>query len=476
VPLTDLNRVTEAIMFVLRTRVAEVLAGSGALTINTTAAPPDDVAEPESDNVLSFFLFHIMEDPYFKNAPPPTKGANAPEVAQAPMGLNLFYVMTAHHGAATTANDNFLRQQLIFGGALKVLHDFPAITQNTVVGPTNTNVFEFAGIDPGNVIEIIYRPLTPEDSISFWSSEQEMVTRLSAYYEVRVIFLRPEPPRLASAGIVLNLGAYVFTDGSPQLSRSVSRIGFVLPVAIGTLPAPIELSPARVALLNQDGAPLVPPLPASALDNNVLDLEGVGLARDETTLLLSSTRWVAAGNPSGTLAVTRADNADWYADGITADRLVRLRVRPQLDVGATSFDVLPGTYAARLRVSRIIDPPGPALARSLDTVSNAIGLLITPQIHELSALPPGPDASLTIVGDYLLDDGVTVELFIAGVAFTLVTTAPVAGEFRIVAPGGTEIELVLTSALDAALVVSNPLPLRLVVNGVDAPPAWLERA
>ncbi len=472
-PLSDLNRVTDAIMFVLRTRVAEVLAGSGALAINTTAAPPDDVGEESSDNVLSFFLYHVMEDPHFKNAPPPTRGARPPEVAQASMALDLFYVLTAHHTIATTANENVLRQQLIFGGALKVLHDFPVITQNTVVG--GINVFEFAGIDPDNVIELVYRPLTPEDSIDFWSSEQQMVTRLSAYYEVRVVFLRPEPPRLASAGIVLNLGAYVFTDGSPQIVRSIARIGFVLPAAAGTLPGPVELTPARVALLNQDGAPLVPPLPAIAVDNNVLDLEGTGLARDETTLLLTSPRWVAAGNPDGTLAVERADNPDWYDGGTTTDRRVRVRVRPALSIGAVVVDVLPGIYAARLRVARMIEPVGAAPPRSIATMSNATGVLVTPQIHELPALPPGPNASLTIIGDYLLDDGVAVELFVAGVAFVQVAVAPAAGEFRI-AVGGTEIELVLPMELDAALVANAPLPLRLVVNGADAPPAWLERA
>jgi hypothetical protein len=468
-PLGDLSKVTSAVMLTLKNRVQEL---TGIATVNPTAAPPDEVSEVSNDNVLSLFLYHTMEDPHFKNAAPPSKGTNVPEVAQAPMGLDLYYVLTAHHTTALDPSENVLREQLLFGAALKTLHDIPVITQHTVVG--GTVIFDAVDIEPGNVIQIVYRPLTPEDSINFWSSEQDKVTRLSAYYEVRVAFLRPEPPRLAAAGIVLNLGAYVFTDGTPQITRSASHIGFVLPTVAGTLSDPVELSPARVALLLQDDTPTVPPLPAIALGNNVLELHGAGLSRDKTTLLLTSTRWVTATNPSGTLAIVPADNATWYAGGTIADRLVRVRVRPEITVGVDTFDVFPGNYSATLRVSRTIDPPGPALARDLDTLSNTVGFTVTPQILEVP-LVPTKDGSLTIVGDYLLATGIVVELFIAGVAFVSTGGVPADGQFRIVSPGGSVVEFRLNDALDGQLGPNTPLPLRLVVNGADAPPAWVER-
>lgn len=467
--LVDLSSVTEAIMFVLRTRVPEIL---GIATVNTSAAPPDDVGD-NSDNVLSLFLYHAKEDAYFRNAPPAHKGTGVPQVAQAPLALDLFFVLTAHHALGTSSNENTLREQLLFGGALKALHDFPVINEHTVVG--GQNVFTEALIDPGNVIEIIYRPVPPEETVSFWSAEQTTVTRLSAYYEVRVVFLRPEPPALAAAGLVLNLGTYVFTDGSPQIARGVSRVGFELPTGQGSLEEPIELSPARVALLTQDDSPLVPLLPTIAEDNNQLDLEGSGLARDETSLHLSSTRWVEPGNPTGTIVVSRDDNPYWYTGGTTAEHLTRVRVRPQVDVDAVTLDVLPGSYSARVAVSRTIELLDPVTTRTLEQLSNAVGITVTPQVHEVPVIPNAVQTgSLTIVGDYLLHADVEVRLFIGGVAFVATTNAPTAGEFQLVA-GGTQVQFVLTTELDAALASTNPLPLRLVVNGADAPPAWIQR-
>ncbi|MCX4247470.1 DUF4255 domain-containing protein [Paraliomyxa miuraensis] len=469
-PLLELSLVTEAIMFVLQTRVPEIL---GILEANPTSAPPDDVSEETTDNVLSLFLYHVKEDPHFRNAPPMSGGIGVPEVAQAPMGLNLYFVLTAHHKGGTSPNENTLREQLLFGGALKALHDVPVINEHTVVG--GTNVFEHVNIDPGNVIEIIYRPLPPEDSISFWSSEQNSVTRLSAYYEVRTIFLRPEPPALAAAGLVLSLGTYVFTDGSPQLTRGVSRIGFALPANVGSLDRAIELSPARVALLTQDDSALIPALPSIADGNNRLDLEGTGLARDGTTLHLSSARWVEPGNPTGTIVVSRDDNPYWYAGGITAQHLVRVRVRPQVDVDAVTLDVLPGSYTARVTVSRTVTLSDPGSTRTLEMLSNAVGLTVTPQIHEVPSISDmDQSGSLTIVGDYLLHADVEVLLFIGGVAFVESSGAPAAGEFQIDA-GGSLVQFELTPELDAALTPNSPLPLRLLVNGADAPPAWIER-
>ena len=481
-PLADLSQVTRAVLEVLRLRVPQILppppapppGAPPAAThppVNVTAAPPDDALEDASGNLISFFLYHALEDPYFKNAPPESGGRGAPEVAQAPLALTLYYVLTVHHQLATDASEQALQQQRIFGAALKTLHDIPVITHSTVV--EGVNIFDFAMIGGDNVIEIIYRPLTPEDSIAFWTAEQERVTRLSAYYELRVLFLEAERPRMAAAGLVLNLGAYAFADGSPQLGHSVSRIGFVLPAAVGVLEAPIEVSPARVALLSQDDI-LPPPFPAIAVSNNALELEGANLVRNETSLELASPLWVSASNPGGSVVIAAAENAAWYAGGVVAPHLIRVRVRPEIHVGATTFQVLPGSYTARVRGTRLLDPPGPAPERARAVRSNAIGFTITPQILEVAEVPGQARVfRVTIVGDYLLSPQVVVELIVGGVAFAP-ESPPADGGFRIVAPDGDRLELQLTPELDALLGPSSPLPLRLVVNGAEAPPAWIQ--
>ena len=101
--LKDLGNVTRALMELLGAGVPPII---GAPSINTSAAAPGSVTTPE--NVLSVYLFHMMEDPYYKNAPGalgvgasptllPNGAAPVPPVAAAPLALNLFYVVTAHH-------------------------------------------------------------------------------------------------------------------------------------------------------------------------------------------------------------------------------------------------------------------------------------------------------------------------------------------------------------------------------------------
>src|SRR4029077_17820728 len=55
---------------------------------------PDRI-DPGLQNRLSLHLYHITEDPYYKNAA--GQGNDPPNVAKAPMSMCLFYILTAHH-------------------------------------------------------------------------------------------------------------------------------------------------------------------------------------------------------------------------------------------------------------------------------------------------------------------------------------------------------------------------------------------
>ena len=120
------------------------------------------------------------------------------------MSLILFYILTTHH-EVDSVFDSVVQQRLM-GYALKTFHDFSTITDRSEINGTPLLNIDLHGRD--NALEISLRPLTPEELISFWSAEDRMTTRLSAYYEVRYALLEPELPRRLP-GIVLRLGNFI---------------------------------------------------------------------------------------------------------------------------------------------------------------------------------------------------------------------------------------------------------------------------
>src|SRR5262249_20962318 len=138
-----------------------------------------------------------------------------------------------------------LTQQKLMGFALKTFHDFPVITDRTRVNGTEILDPDLRGSD--NTLQVILRPVTPEDALDYWNSQETRTTRLSAYYEVRVVMLEPQEPR-TMPGIVLSLGTFLLQLGSPHLERSQSRVRFRIPQKNGGTVHEVEASPARVTL------------------------------------------------------------------------------------------------------------------------------------------------------------------------------------------------------------------------------------
>lgn len=105
--LTDISRVTTAIATLIR----QVLARDNFPDdFDVSAAPPEDDTNP-TPNVISLYLFHIIEDPHHKNLPP-----RRPIIAESPvqfteMGLVLNYVVTARNTSATGGGDRALIEQ-----------------------------------------------------------------------------------------------------------------------------------------------------------------------------------------------------------------------------------------------------------------------------------------------------------------------------------------------------------------------------
>ena len=446
----DLSSVTQSLMTLLQENINRRL--EPGLGVSVTPQAPDSLSG--QTNRISLYLYHSAEEPSFKNAP--VQGSGRHQVASTPLALCLYYILTAHHDASTPETDT-LQQQKIFGYALKTLHDFPLVDERTEVAPLVPVLHpNLRGRD--NRLEIIHRPVTPEEALAFWSSE-ENTTRLSAYYEVRVVLLDPEPLRFLP-GIVLSLGAYPIPRGAPHLERSGSVLAFDLPARASGLSRRLSLSPARVAALA--GGPSDAPF-------NRVELRGEHLQGRRASLWLRHSLWARRSPPLDRMEASA--DPTWNVE-IASDR-VRFEVQPTLASTSGSLPVLPGIYSAYVRVVH----EERALLNSVEEIaasSNEIVFAIAPRI--LSHDPPdlaNARITLRLAPSFALDApelDEAVQLSVMGRAYRRVPSfgggAADAGSFVVASHS-------LTFQSDAPLL-SGDLAIRLMVSGVDARPFWVE--
>ncbi len=426
-PLADLSLVTSSLRTLMDLNMRRLMGGvpPGAISISTL--PPEKVGAAQ--NTLNLHLYHIAEDRYYKNMPGP--GNDARNIARAPMALALFYILTAHH--EQNPDIDALTQQRLMGLALKTMHDYPIVGDRLMIdagagaGPQAVLHPALQGDD--NPLQIILRPLTPEDTLAFWSTDDQQTARLSAYYEVRVVMLTPEAPE-RFPGIVLSIGEYVRALGAATLTGSRSTVHFTIPAAIGGGAQAVTVEPARVQLN-----------PGSAPPN------------DSVTLLGSK-----------------------WALSLAADR-IDFRAQPNLafiDGGVPRIvDVLPGIYAASVRTvigDRVF--AGERMTSGVE--SNQIAFAIGPCIAGHG--PPDPVTRrirIDIVAAFDLSlPALGVELVVQGDAY--VRLAAFTGN-----PAIDDGAFVVDPAGLVLQPLFNPLvpgfhAVRLIVNGAEAQPFWIE--
>lgn len=466
--LQNLFKVTKTLTDLLAQNITTNI-DQGAL-LSVTAVPPDKV-DPKS-NTLSLHLYHIAEDAHYKNALGP--GTDVPNVAKTPMALRLFYILTAHHETDPPSSFDAETQQKLMGYALKTFHDFPMITSSTRINGATILDPDFDG-DP---IQIVLRPVTPEDALSFWNSEQSQTARLSAYYEVRVVMLEPDPPK-TMPGIVLNLGTFLFQLGAPHLDRSQSRMRFRIPQKNGGTIQEIEAVPGRVTLDSSANPP--------AAYNRLL-LFGTNLTKGTSrSLVLRNSIWADLAAPAGPVkeaAIDLAENPAWSVvfqpDRITVSLAPVLRhVKP--DATTVDLPVLPGVYAAIVRSvadEKVINNELKRIGQS----SNEVSFAVAPRIagHE----PPDADGNIQInLGsefdplDPNLPDG-AIQVIVAGQVYTRPQPPDQ------VDPPEHEKEFFVTNTpsnlirikphFPVAVTQSEAHPLLVIVNGAESAPFWIE--
>src|SRR5258707_15649928 len=111
--LLDIALVTETLMNLLRMQIATSPEFPKVAPLDVQAVPPDRLT---GDHSIGLYLYHITEDAQYKNLAGP--GQDIPPVRFTPMGVNLYYQLTAHSDlpVASTATQN---EQTMVGLAIK---------------------------------------------------------------------------------------------------------------------------------------------------------------------------------------------------------------------------------------------------------------------------------------------------------------------------------------------------------------------
>lgn len=467
-PLINLFKVTKTLTDLLKINIENNIDLSMAGLLDVTALAPEKLDNPQ--NTLSLHLYHVAEDAHYRNVAGP--GHHPEAVSQIPMALSLFYILTAHHHTDTTYDAE--TQQKLMGYALKTFHDYPMITDSTTVnGPGSSLVLhpDLRGAD--NTLQVILRPVSPEEAITFWNSEEKITARLAAYYEVRVVMLKPEEPK-SMPGIVLNLGAFLVQTGSPHLEASRSLVRFTIPRKNGGTVQEIESWPARVTL-DSSGSP-----PAA---HNRLSLIGSNLAAGRfRSLYIKNGIWSKLPTP-GPVEQTVVDleqNPSWEVQ-FQEDR-VDVLLNPTLthitpDGSTMNLSLLPGIYSSFVRViteEKMINNQLKQIAAN----SNEVGFAVAPRIISHDAPDPAGNIQVNLGSEFnLLDPDLppgAIQVIVGGEVYGQTTSDP----------PGAEKEFFVTNAPvnlirirpHFGIVGTEPQahPFRLLVNGAEAAPFWIE--
>lgn len=395
-------------------------------TLNVTSLPPDKLAD---DNSVGIYLYHVVEEAALKNQP--WRGRPESGIRFSPLGLNLHYVVTTF-STATNANDPFgpYREQLLMGLAMKALHDYPVVDDHTRIG--GVTILDTGLIGDENKLRLAFRHVPAGEAVSFWTAGSQPL-RLSAYYEVSVALLEPQEPTVAG-GRVLTWGVETFIGGLPRLDASRSTIEFTIPGEAS--PRKVEVQPAQAAI----GDEIV--FYGSALGGGAIELLVRG--PDFTAALPVGPTW-------GT--------------GAAGDRIFAT-VQDLIDTRPS----LPGAYAASIQQTRTTTLAD-GTTKTFTVLSNETPFQIVPSV-EIDVAPTLASAGVfTIKGGLYSDPStpVTVRPSISSVQLAPGTAGSLGeGEFAVTSPTAMELRLPPGAPPGAFL------PVRVIVNGGESPPVWVQ--
>jgi hypothetical protein len=209
--------VSATLQALLRDRMelpAGVVRANLQVTISTPQ-PEDDTQAAEPTRV-NLFLYRTTENAFLKNQMIPGQG-HPSEYGHPPLSLVLHYLLTAYGATDEQGLVNETRAHFLLGSAMRVLWDFPIITEQLMtVNPPGTQILHVSLRGEFEQVKICLDPLSLEDISKIWTALTRPY-RLSAAYTVSVVQIESRRLRTLPAP-VLTRRIHLVVSKRPQIT------------------------------------------------------------------------------------------------------------------------------------------------------------------------------------------------------------------------------------------------------------------
>jgi hypothetical protein len=176
---------------------------SGVLgtTVSVSVLPPDRVvpANGTEPSQLNLFLYQVTPNPGWRNEGLPSRDAAGRRLTNAPLALNLHYLLSAYSGGDLNA-------EFLLGYAMQWLHETPvltremirtALTPSPLPGTPLERALEASGLaDQVELIKITPEYLNTEEMSKLWTATQSHLRPTAAYVASVVLIEAGAPVRL----------------------------------------------------------------------------------------------------------------------------------------------------------------------------------------------------------------------------------------------------------------------------------------
>ncbi|HJW38672.1 MAG TPA: DUF4255 domain-containing protein [Candidatus Udaeobacter sp.] len=262
--------------------------------VDVSALPPDLIkSETKGINRLNLFLYQVQPNQGWRNVNHPSRDGRGDRIANPPLGLDLYYLLTAYAGADMHA-------EVLLGYAMQYLHELGVMTREMIRNQFNAwsgSADPLLKALPGSrladqieQIKISPYALNTEEMSKLWTATQAHY-RPTAAYHVSVVLIESQYPTRAAL---------------PVLQRGLGDFGVaVQPNLVPPLPTIESLEPPQQQTAIRMGETLT--INGFNLAGSPLNVEFIH-ARSPNALTLS----VATATPTQwTVNISPLNPDDW---------------------------------------------------------------------------------------------------------------------------------------------------------------------
>lgn len=201
-----------------------VTAVGGTIPVHTL--PPDRIrTDGNESRQISLFLYNVAPNPGWRNVGQPSRGPNGERLTNAPLALDLYYLLTAY-------GKEQLDMEKALGYAMQVLHETPLLGRETIRAVAEGASSELA--EQAEMVKLTPHPMTTEEISKLWASFQTGY-RPSVMYHASVVLIESKRPARAALP-VLTRGRGDPATGSDEGVRVESGLLPPFPTLLQAIP------------------------------------------------------------------------------------------------------------------------------------------------------------------------------------------------------------------------------------------------